>query len=34
MMFVQHPIQDRTDEELRNLAERAVDEVVANISAG
>lgn len=34
MMFVQHPIQDRTDEELQALAEQAVDEVISNISAG
>ena len=28
-VFVQHPIQDRTDDEMRALAEAAVDEVVA-----
>ena len=27
-VFVEHPIQDRTDEELRILAEKAVDEVL------
>jgi hypothetical protein len=28
-VFVDHPIQDRTDDEMRALAEKAVDEVVA-----
>jgi len=28
-VFVPHPIQDRTDDELRALAEAAVDEIVA-----
>jgi alkanesulfonate monooxygenase SsuD/methylene tetrahydromethanopterin reductase-like flavin-dependent oxidoreductase (luciferase family) len=28
MVFVQHPIQDRTDEELRALAENALDSIV------
>ena len=28
MVFVQHPIQDRTDEELRALAEDALDNIV------
>jgi|TARA_R110000850_G_scaffold16079_18_gene50268 alkanesulfonate monooxygenase SsuD/methylene tetrahydromethanopterin reductase-like flavin-dependent oxidoreductase (luciferase family) len=28
MVFVQHPIQDRTDEELRALAEDALDSIV------
>jgi hypothetical protein len=28
-VFVAHPIQDRDDEELRALAEHAVDEIVA-----
>jgi hypothetical protein len=32
-VFVQHPIQDRTDDEMRALAEAAVDEVVAAIVA-
>ena len=26
-VFVQHPIQDRTDDELRELAQAAVDEI-------
>jgi len=33
-VFVPHPIQDRTDDELRALAEAAVDEVVAAVSSG
>ena len=32
-VFVAHPIQDRTDEEMRALAETAVDEVLAAITA-
>jgi hypothetical protein len=28
-VFVPHPIQDRTDDEMRALAEAAVDDVVA-----
>ena len=28
-VFVPHPIQDRTDDELRALADAAVDEIVA-----
>jgi lipoate-protein ligase B len=28
-VFVAHPIQDRTDDELRSLADRAVDELLA-----
>ena len=34
MVFVQHPIQDRTDAEMRALADAAVDEVLAAITAG
>jgi len=30
-MFVGHPIQDRTDDEMRSLAESAYDQVVALI---
>ena len=33
-VFVAHPIQDRTDDELRALAEGAVDEVVAAVVQG
>ena len=32
-VFVPHPIQDRTDDELRAIAEAAVDEVVAQLTA-
>jgi hypothetical protein len=30
-VFVPHPIQDRTDEELRALADAAVDEIVSHL---
>jgi hypothetical protein len=33
-VFVRHPIQDRTDDELRTLAEGAVDDILAAITAG
>ncbi len=32
-VFVPHPIQDRTDDELRALADAAIDEVIARILA-
>jgi hypothetical protein len=32
-VFVPHPIQDRTDDEMRALADAAVDEVVAHLLA-
>ena len=32
-VFVPHPIQDRTDDEMRDLAAAAVDEIVAAITA-
>ena len=32
-VFVPHPIQDRTDEEVRALAEAAIDEIVAAVTA-
>ena len=32
-VFVPHPIQDRTDEEMRALAEAAVDQIVAALTA-
>ena len=32
-VFVPHPIQDRTDDEMRALAEAAVDEIVAAVIA-
>jgi|TARA_R110001606_G_scaffold155216_3_gene297277 hypothetical protein len=28
MVFVQHPIQDRTDDELRSLADQALDNIL------
>ena len=31
-VFVPHPIQDRTDDEMRALADAAVDEIVARIT--
>ena len=31
-VFVPHPVQDRTDEEVRTLAEAAVDEIVAALT--
>ncbi len=31
-VFVPHPIQDRTDDEMRALADAAVDEIVQAIS--
>jgi hypothetical protein len=33
-VFVAHPIQDRTDEEIRALAEAAVDQVLAAVTGG
>ena len=30
-VFVPHPIQDRTDDEMRAIADAAVDEVVARL---
>ena len=32
-LFVAHPIQDRTDEEMRALADKAFDAVVAMVCA-
>jgi hypothetical protein len=32
-VFVPHPIQDRTDDELRGLAQAAVDEALAKLLA-
>ena len=32
-VFVDHPIQDRTDEEIRALADGAIDEIVAAVTA-
>ena len=33
-VFVAHPIQDRTDDEMRALADAAIDEVVAALTRG
>ncbi len=32
-VFVAHPIQDRTDDEMREIADKAYDEIVAAIVA-
>ena len=34
MVFVRHPIQDRTDDELRALADEAVERILQAITAG
>ena len=31
-VFVPHPIQDRTDDEMRALAEAAVEEIIASLA--
>jgi hypothetical protein len=33
-VFVPHPIQDRTDAEMRDLADKAFDEIVAGLVDG
>ena len=33
-VFVPHPIQDRTDEEVRAIADAAVDQIVAALTTG
>jgi hypothetical protein len=33
VVFVQHPIQDRTHEEIRALADGAVEQILANLKA-
>ncbi len=33
-LFVAHPIQDRTDDEMRALADTAVDALIARLTAG
>jgi hypothetical protein len=30
-VYVEHPIQDRTDDEMRTIADRAVDEIVKRL---
>ena len=32
VVFVPHPIQDRTDDEMRALADSAIDDIVASIT--
>jgi alkanesulfonate monooxygenase SsuD/methylene tetrahydromethanopterin reductase-like flavin-dependent oxidoreductase (luciferase family) len=32
-VFVPHPIQDRTDDELRSLADAALDEILGSLAA-
>ena len=33
-VFVSHPIQDRTDDEMRALADAAFEEIIAAVTAG
>jgi hypothetical protein len=33
-VYVEHPIQDRTDDEMKVIADKAVDEIVAALVAG
>lgn len=33
-VFVPHPIQDRTDDEVRALADGAIDDIVRNLTTG
>lgn len=33
VIYVPHPIQDRTDEELREIADNAIDEILQAITA-
>jgi alkanesulfonate monooxygenase SsuD/methylene tetrahydromethanopterin reductase-like flavin-dependent oxidoreductase (luciferase family) len=33
MIFVPHPIQDRTDDEIRDLADAALDRILAELGA-
>lgn len=34
LVFVRHPIQDRTDDELRALADEAMEQIIRSITAG
>ena len=34
VVYVEHPIQDRTDEEMREIAERAYDALLGGLLAG
>ena len=33
-VFVDHPIQDRTDDEMRALAAAVVDEIISSVTTG
>ena len=33
-VYVEHPIQDRTDDEMREHADRAIDAILAAITSG
>ena len=33
-IFVPHPIQDRTDDEMRELADAAVEEILSKVTSG
>lgn len=33
MVWVPHPVQDRTDDELKALADKVLDEIVAKMTA-
>ena len=32
-VFVEHPIQDRTDEEMRTIADNIIDELLSHLSS-
>ncbi len=34
VIFVPHPIQDRNDDEMRALADAAIDDIVASVTGG
>ena len=33
-LFVEHPIQDRTDDEMAEIADKAVDALIAKLTSG
>jgi hypothetical protein len=33
-VFVEHPIQDRTDDEMRDIADRAIEQLIAKLVSG
>ena len=33
-LFVEHPIQDRTDDEMAEIADKAIDALVAKLTGG